>query len=203
MMNGELKILSNWNNFPVVKASYQSPYFREDITESMVQATEIIARGNGRCYGDASLGNNVINMLKYNNILRFDKELGVIACQSGVLLSDILELIVPNGWFLPVTPGTQFITIGGALASDVHGKNHHKEGSFADFVEEFLLLKPDGSIAHCSKASNVELFWYTMGGMGLTGIILENNFYVEKNFQSVYKGKANQSFESFRNFGIV
>jgi len=179
-MNSELKILSNWNNYPVVKASYQSPYFREDITESIVQASEIIARGNGRCYGDASLGNNVISMLKYNNILQFDKELGVIACQSGVLLSDILEVIVPNGWFLPVTPGTQFITIGGALASDVHGKNHHKEGSFADFVLDFFLLKPDGTIAQCSKTTNVELFWYTMGGMGLTGIILEVTFTLKR-----------------------
>jgi len=179
-MGDKSVLLSNWNNFPKIRTSFIDVTFKEDLSNSLNQNESVIARGNGRCYGDASLGDNVINMLKFNNILRFDKEQGLITCQSGVLLSDILELIVPSGWFLPVTPGTQFITIGGALASDVHGKNHHKEGSFADFVVDFLILKPDGTIVQCSKTNNGELFWYTMGGMGLTGIILEATFTLKK-----------------------
>jgi FAD/FMN-containing dehydrogenase len=177
--------LGNWNNYPLVTANLQSPYFLEDIVKSAHSARHIIARGNGRCYGDASLGGDVLSMLKFNNVTSFDKDLGIITCQSGVLLSDILTIIIPNGWFLPVTPGTQFITVGGAVASDVHGKNHHKEGSFANYVLGFSLLKPDGTIVQCSGTENIDLYWYTMGGMGLTGVILDVTFKLKK-IESVF-----------------
>ncbi len=112
-------------------------------------------------------------MLKLNHALLFNENEGVFSCQGGMLLADILRIIMPKGWYLPVTPGTKFITIGGAFASDIHGKNHHKEGSFADHVLKIKLLKPNGHIEECSPALNSTLFWYTAGGMGLTGIILE------------------------------
>ncbi len=94
----------------------------------------LIARGNGRCYGDSSLGENILSTLKLNHFLSFDADQGFIECESGVLLSDILDVIVPIGFFLPVTPGTKYITVGGAIAADVHGKNHHCEGSFSNHV---------------------------------------------------------------------
>lgn len=165
--------LSNWNNYPVIDAEISSPYFVEEIQELLFVGKPIIARGNGRCYGDASLGGNVISMLELNNALLFDESNGIFRCQGGMLLSDILEIIMPKGWYLPVTPGTKFITIGGALASDIHGKNHHKEGSFADHVLKVKILKPNGQVEECSPELNSELFWFTAGGMGLTGIILE------------------------------
>ena len=90
------------------------------------------------------------------------------ACQAGVILSDLLEVIVPRGWFLPVTPGTKMITVGGAIASDVHGKSQHKAGNFCDYVSEMDVMLADGSIATCSKNENVDLFWTTAGGMGGT-----------------------------------
>lgn len=96
------------------------------------------------------------------------------------MLSDILELVMPKGWFLPVTPGTRFITVGGAVASDVHGKNHHKEGSFSQHVIALKILKPTGVIISCSATENSDYFWFTCGGMGLTGIILEVTFKLKK-----------------------
>ena len=100
--------------------------------------------------------------------------------QSGVLLSEILNTIVPKGWFLKITPGTKLITIGGAIASDVHGKNHHLEGCFSECVEEFSLILPNNEIVTCSKTKNTELFRATCGGMGLTGVILDAKIVLKK-----------------------
>ena len=165
--------LSNWNNYPIVEAEISNPYFTEEIPGLLSQGKPVIARGNGRCYGDASLGSKVISMLELNHALLFNEVEGIFRCQAGMLLSEILQIIMPKGWYLPVTPGTKFITIGGALASDIHGKNHHKEGSFADHVVSVKVLKPNGHVEECSAKLNPTLFWFTAGGMGLTGIILE------------------------------
>ncbi len=106
-----------------------------------------------------------------------------------MLLVDIIKLILPNGWFLPVTPGTQFITVGGAVASDVHGKNHHAEGAFSNHILSFRILTPHGTILSCSAHENSEYFWYTCGGMGLTGIILDVTFKLKKVETGYIKGK--------------
>jgi decaprenylphospho-beta-D-ribofuranose 2-oxidase len=132
----------------------------------------IIARGNGGCYGDSALAPNVISTLRYNKFLDFDAEAGIIQCQAGVLLSDLVAVIVEKGWFLAVTPGTKMITVGGAIASDVHGKAQHHAGNFSDHLLEMDVMLADGSLVTCSKEENPELFWTTAGGMGLTGIIL-------------------------------
>lgn len=121
-----------------------------------------------------------MSTLSLNHALSFDETTGIFSCQSGMLLSDILDIIVPRGWYLPVTPGTKFITIGGAFASDVHGKNHHKEGSFANHVLKIKIMKPNGLVEECSPDLNPTLFWFTAGGMGLTGIILEVTFKLKK-----------------------
>src|SRR6187402_921285 len=129
-----IKTVSNWSNYPKKDVEWLSPTRDADLKEILLSKDNIIARGAGRCYGDSSLAPNVIDMLGFNKFLAFDTAQGILTCQAGVMLDTILQVIVPQGWFLPVTPGTKFITVGGAVASDVHGKNHHKEGSFGDHV---------------------------------------------------------------------
>jgi len=166
------KRLSNWGNYPKVAVKL---YEFEDLgtLRKLVTATQnVIPRGNGRCYGDSALAPQVISTLSYNKFLAFDEQQGTIRCQSGVILADILDVIVPKGWFLPVTPGTKLISVGGAIASDVHGKSQHKAGNFSDHVLELELMLGDGSIVTCSAEKNADLYWTTCGGMGLTGVIL-------------------------------
>jgi FAD/FMN-containing dehydrogenase len=174
------KIIANWGNYPVMETDEKSFSFAEQLSETLQNTDEIIARGNGRCYGDASLAKNTISTLKFNKILSFDTQNGILECQSGLTLDKILEVIVPKGWFLPVTPGTKFITVGGAVASDVHGKNHHVDGSFSNHVLEMDVLLASGETVTCSAHSNADLFWATCGGMGLTGIITRVKFDLKK-----------------------
>jgi decaprenylphospho-beta-D-ribofuranose 2-oxidase len=172
------KSISNWNNYPVVQAKEISFDYPKELALKLTQSS--IPHGNGRCYGDASLSTDVVNTLRYDKVLAFDEHHGIITCQSGVLLSDLLQIIVPRGWFLPVTPGTKFITVGGAVASDVHGKNHHVDGAFSNQVVTMSVLTGTGEILICSKTQNSDLFWATCGGMGLTGIILDVTFHLKK-----------------------
>lgn len=172
------KPIANWNNFPVIEARTVSFDFRSELPGKMPGPS--IAHGNGRCYGDASLYADVVNTLRYDKILAFDEVHGIITCQSGVLLSDLLQVIVPRGWFLPVTPGTKFITAGGAVASDVHGKNHHVDGSFSNHVTSLVVFTGTGETITCSRDVHPDLFWATCGGMGLTGIILEIQFRLKR-----------------------
>jgi decaprenylphospho-beta-D-ribofuranose 2-oxidase len=183
------KQISNWGNFPVIESDEISFVFEDQIQKLVSEKKNVIARGNGRCYGDASLGKTTINTLKYDKILSFDTVSGIIECQSGVTLDQILEVIVPKGWFLPVTPGTKYITVGGAVASDVHGKNHHVDGSFSRHVIEMDILLANGDITTCSPTVQPELFWATCGGMGLTGIITRVIFDLKKIESSYIKQK--------------
>jgi FAD/FMN-containing dehydrogenase len=129
--------------------------------------------GNGRSYGDSCLNTEgvVIDCRPLDRILAFDATKGIVRCEAGVLLCDILDRIVPEGWFLPVVPGTQFVTVGGAIANDVHGKNHHRAGTFGRHVIQFALVRSDGSKRICSPTQNPDWFAATVAGMGLTGII--------------------------------
>lgn len=172
------KLITNWNNFPVVEAREISFDYEREIALKLAQSS--IPHGNGRCYGDASLSSDVVNTLRYDKVVAFDEVNGIITCQSGLLLSDLLQIIVPRGWFLPVTPGTKFITIGGAVASDVHGKNHHVDGSFSRHIVSMSLLTGTGGTIICSRDVYPDLFWATCGGMGLTGIILEVKFKLKR-----------------------
>ncbi|RXM37497.1 FAD-linked oxidase [Chryseobacterium sp. CH21] len=177
--------VTNWGNFPIVEKEMRSEDSFKKIKEFVLNHNEIIARGNGRCYGDASLGESIFSTKKLNKFINFDRLNGVIECESGVLLSDVLEIAIPQGYFLYVTPGTKFISVGGAIASDVHGKNHHAEGCFSEYVIEFKLMTENGEIITCSREENAEKFWATIGGMGLTGIILTAKFKL-KNIESAY-----------------
>ena len=130
--------------------------------------------GNGRSYGDSCLneGGVLLDTRGLSRFLSFDPSSGILALESGVLLSEVLSLSVPSGWFLPVTPGTRFVTVGGAIANDVHGKNHHRDGTFGCHVRKLCLLRSDGSKLICSQNENQDIFSATIGGLGLTGVIL-------------------------------
>src|SRR6516225_8839890 len=128
------KRIANWGNYPEMDSEERTFAFTDQLIDLVNESGGFIPRGNGRCYGDASLGNRTISTLKYDKILSFDTSNGLFECQSGITLDQVLQVIVPEGWFLPVTPGTKFITVGGAVASDVHGKNHHVDGSFSNHV---------------------------------------------------------------------
>jgi FAD/FMN-containing dehydrogenase len=127
----------------------------------------------GRSYGDSCLNPNgtLWNTTPLNRFIKFDFNAGIISCESGVLLKDVQQLVTQQGWMLPVTPGTQMITIGGAIANDVHGKNHHRMGNFSEHVISIELLRTDGQSISCSPQLNSEYFWATVGGLGLTGLI--------------------------------
>ena len=168
--------VANWGNFPSIEANVTESSDITEIQGFVGQQSSLIARGNGRCYGDSSLNTNIFSTLKLNKFLSFDSAEKTLECESGVLLSDILDVIVPRRFFLPVTPGTKFITLGGAIAADVHGKNHHCEGSFVDHLVDLHLMTATGETFRCSREENAELFWMTCGGMGLTGIILSAKF---------------------------
>ncbi|RYG06232.1 MAG: FAD-binding oxidoreductase [Chitinophagaceae bacterium] len=174
------KDIANWGNYPVIESDELSFSFDNELQSKVRKSTHFIPRGNGRCYGDASLATETISTLKYDKILSFDTSGGVFECQSGLTLDKILEVIVPKGWFLPVTPGTKFITIGGAVGSDVHGKNHHVDGSFSNHIVEMEIVQEDGSLIICSPTDKADLFEATCGGMGLTGLISRVKFRLKK-----------------------
>ncbi|MDL1912924.1 MAG: FAD-binding oxidoreductase [Bergeyella sp.] len=179
-MEKNRKLISNWGNFPIIEAHEKISDSIEEIKNFVKESRQIIARGSGRCYGDASLGDYIFSTRKLNKFLSFDSDNGILECESGVLLSDILEFGIPKGYFLSVTPGTRFITIGGAIASDVHGKNHHSEGAFSTCLLSFSLVTENGEEKTCSRKENPDKFWATLGGMGLTGIIISAKIRLKK-----------------------
>lgn len=170
--------LKSWGLYPKIKSKKIAIENVKKLQEHVIQNEEIIPYGNGRSYGDSALNKNIIYCKPYNYFLDFDEKNGILHCQSGVMLSEILETYVPKGWFLKVTPGTKLITVGGAIASDVHGKNHHIEGCFSECIEEFTLMLASSKIITCKKGD--ELFKATCGGMGLTGVILDAKIRLKK-----------------------
>jgi len=171
------KKYSGWGLYPKIKATKITQNSTEQLFNNLNKINKsnlsTIPRGLGRSYGDSSLSNNIIDTTNLNQFTSFDPNTGILSCMAGTSLDDILKYLVPKGWFIPVTPGTKYVTIGGAIASDVHGKNHHIHGSFSEFILNLKLLTAAGEIISCSKQENPEIFYATCGGMGLTGIILE------------------------------
>jgi len=170
-------ILSGWGNYPRVDVRRIEAADTAAVSAAILANASLIPRGNGRAYGDAALNlGATLSMLPSRRVLSFDAESGHVTCEAGLLLSDLLDVIVPAGWFVPVTPGTKFVTIGGMVAADVHGKNHHRAGSFGDYIEALSIALADGSIVQCSPTENRDLLDATRGGMGLTGAILTVTF---------------------------
>ncbi|EQD58444.1 FAD-binding oxidoreductase, partial [mine drainage metagenome] len=172
MNNG--KHYLSWGRYP--KLPPPSEVHRLHWTDQLLPATShtVLPYGNGRSYGDSCLndGGSILDARALDRFLSFDREAGILRCEAGILLADILKLIVPSGWFLPVTPGTRFVTLGGAIANDVHGKNHHQMGTFGSHVRCLGLLRSDLGLVQCSPTNNHELFRATVAGLGLTGLIL-------------------------------
>lgn len=175
-----MKEVTSWGNYPVVQANFDSFACQKKLEQTLMKKGDYIAYGNGRSYGDASLGENVVSTRQFNKVLSFDKNTGFLRCQSGILFSELIDLFLHRGWFLPVTPGTKLLTVGGAIAADVHGKNHHVKGSFGQHVVAMTIMRNDGSVIRCSASQNSDIYQLTIGGMGLTGIILEVEFYLQK-----------------------
>ena len=175
-----MRKISDWGNYPVIDAAVSGFDTAEQLRNKLGEPGEVIAYGNGRSYGDASLQSKILQTRRFNKFISFDPGTGALRCQAGVLLSEILDVFVPRGWFLPVTPGTKLITVGGAIAADVHGKNHHVDGSFGQHVLSMDVMRNDGSVITCSPQENADFFNITVGGMGLTGIILNASFKLRK-----------------------
>lgn len=164
--------LEGWGRYPRVQVNGNTFETKDSLSHLVQSPGSLIPYGMGRSYGDSALNDTVIFTKRYNKLLDFNEETGVVTCESGVTLYELIEIFLPRGLFLSVTPGTKFVTVGGAIASDVHGKNHHTAGCFSESVISFDLMLADGSICTCSREENQELFLATCGGMGLTGIIL-------------------------------
>jgi len=168
--------LSGWGRYPIRECRFATLRREEQLAE-WAQTRTLIARGNGRSYGDAALNPELtLSMLAMDRLLAFDASRGMLNCETGVLLADLLRVYTPQGWFPPVVPGTADVTVGGMIAADVHGKNHHRDGSFGAHVESFRLATGNGDVLTCSREENRDLFRATLGGMGLTGVVLSARF---------------------------
>lgn len=168
--------ITGWGRFPVVTAKVYEPVdfsSLQNVLTSKNPESKIVPRGAGRSYGDSSLSQSVISSRFLDNFSELDEAKLTIRCGAGVTLDAILRVCVPRGWFLPVVPGTSLISVGGAIASDVHGKNHHIDGTFCEHVLAITLMLANGSLVNCSSGNNAELFHATCGGMGLTGVIVD------------------------------
>lgn len=164
--------IAGWGNFPRLDSAVSAPR-TEAALAAQIARGHAIARGNGRSYGDSAISpRNTIDMRNFDRMIAFDPDTGVLEAEAGVMLSDVIEAFLPRGWFPLVTPGTRLITLGGAIAADVHGKNHHVDGSFRACVDWIDVMGPEGAVTRASRDENADLFGWTVGGMGLTGIIL-------------------------------
>ena len=165
--------LSGWGRYPVLEARMERPGDETALRRLVTERQGVIARGNGRAYGDSAINQSAtIDMRGLNHMLAFDDKTGQLTVEAGVILGDIISAFLPRGWFPLVTPGTKFVSVGGAIAADVHGKNHHKDGSFRASVDWVEVMGADGKVTRASATMNAALFDHTLGGMGLTGVIL-------------------------------
>ena len=190
---------SSWGNLYRGEQSLSTVRWRNDTIP--VTPPTMLAIGNRRSYGDVCVneGGVAIDMMGLNRFISFDREAGVLRCEAGVTLREIANLTIPAGWFLPVTPGTSFVSIGGAVANDVHGKNHHLVGSFGCFVRSFELRRSSGEALVCSPHQNARLFSATIGGCGLTGAIV----WVEISLKRIFNTTLNVesiSYSSYEEF---
>jgi|TARA_B110000027_G_C16120355_1_gene302500 hypothetical protein len=178
------KQLSGWGKNTLINTNI---FFPKNLAELKKNSkNKCIARGLGRSYGDSSIHQSkTIITTNLKKIIYFDKKKGTLEAESGISIEEILNVIVKEGWFLPVTPGSKKVTLGGMIASDVHGKNHHKVGSFSNYILSFKLLNNKRKIIECSKKKNFLLYKYTLGGMGLTGIIYTAKIKLEKIYSNL------------------
>jgi decaprenylphospho-beta-D-ribofuranose 2-oxidase len=197
-------VLAGWGRYPRLAGRFCLPETGTAL-QSYLRAEEagFLARGLARSYGDAALSSRSCLVLtgRLNRMLAFEEKTGMLTCEPGVSFEDIIRTFLPRGWFPAVTPGTKYVSMGGALAADIHGKNHHVDGSFVDFVDSFKLIGADGQILTCSRSSESDLFFATAGGMGLTGILSEITLRlrpVETQYMAVKKMRCANLAETFK-----
>jgi len=166
-----MKKYRSWAYIPDKKQKAVRPTWPDFELDSASES--LLPYGNGRSYGDSCLNveGTVVDSRSLNRFIDFNEETGILKCEAGITFSDILSVIVPKNWFLPVTPGTKFVTLGGAIANDVHGKNHHADGTFGKHVVRFELMRSNGEKLICSADENEDFYNATIGGLGLTGFI--------------------------------
>lgn len=164
--------ISGWGNYPQQEARLLTPPLSASLKAAVTLDGCLIARGMGRSYGDSANAPQVLQTTYCDHFLEFHEKTGTLTVEAGITLREILKVIVPRGWFLPVTPGTSYVTIGGAIASDVHGKNHHSSGTFGQHVNSLSMILGTGEVVTTSEYENPDLFHATCGGMGLTGVIV-------------------------------
>ena len=163
----------SWGRYPVTHSRVVPLNWTTDFPAIKIETEKLLPAGMGRSYGDVCLldGGTLLLTPGMDRLYEFKSETGLLRCEAGVTLAKILEFAVPRGWFLPVSPGTKYVTIGGAIANDIHGKNHHVAGTFGNHVSRFELVRSDGTRFICSPEENAEWYRATIGGMGLTGLI--------------------------------
>ncbi len=163
----------SWGRYPKLFAEVRPLFWKEDFPLPLAPDSKMLAVGMGRSYGDVCLlqHGTLLTTPNLDRLISFDSQTGLLRCEAGVTLAEILDFAVPRGWFLPVSPGTKYVTVGGAIANDIHGKNHHVAGTFGLHTPRFELVRSDGTRVICSATENQEWYAATIGGMGLTGLI--------------------------------
>ncbi len=198
------KQYTSWGRYPEAPPkTIKTIEWRNALPDLDQMEPHVLPFGYGRSYGDSCLneGGVLLDMTPMNQFIAFDRENGILCCEAGVCLADVIELIVPQGWYIPVSPGTKYVSIGGAIANDVHGKNHHVAGTFGCHVTQFELLRSDGERLICSPTQHKDYFAATIGGLGLTGVILWAEFKLKKiptafiDWQSIRFQSVDEFFE--------
>jgi FAD/FMN-containing dehydrogenase len=191
MLSGKKETLAGWGNYPVAESYTIIPRNEADCVTAM-REEKLVARGLGRSYGDQAINDNkyVAVCTKLNYFISWNEQEGILQCQAGVSLEEIISTFGPKGWLPMICPGTKFVTIGGAIANDIHGKAHHIDGSFVNCVISFTILLADGRIVTASRAEHEDLFWANFGGLGLLGVILTATIRLRKIETTYFKQKS-------------
>ncbi len=186
----------SWGNLPIDKDIEIIDYDKKFFNKSELK---ILTHGNGRSYGDVGLNSRLLSLDNHKKFLKVDKKNSLLKCSSNLTVKEVLNEIVPKGYFLPVVPGTENITIGGAIANDIHGKNHHTSGSIGNFVKSIELHRSDIGMIICDENNNKSIFNSTIGGLGLTGTIISITIELKK-INSIYMETVTKKFYSFEEF---
>jgi decaprenylphospho-beta-D-ribofuranose 2-oxidase len=191
MSSGKKEKLAGWGNYPISESYIIRPRNEQDLQEA-IKKDQLIPRGLGRSYGDQALNkdNFVAVCTQLNYFIAWDDKEGVLECEAGVSLEEIISVFAPKGWLPMICPGTKFVTIGGAIANDIHGKAHHIDGSFVNCVISFSILLADGRRLTASRTENADLFWANFGGLGLLGIILTAKLKLRKIETTYFRQKS-------------
>jgi decaprenylphospho-beta-D-ribofuranose 2-oxidase len=191
MITEKKELLGGWGNYPTVVCDVLRPKNIVEVQEAS-NKKKIIARGLGRSYADQAINTNapVAVCTHLNHFLHWNETTGVLTCEAGVSLEDIINVCTPQGWLPMICPGTKYVTVGGAIANDIHGKAHHIQGSFVNCVISFSIALANGSIVTASRTENSDLFWANFGGLGLLGIIVTATLQLQKIETTYFKQKS-------------